>query len=575
MIKMIKSSLTVKICLLMALMLFAVSGITYALVAAFLPAFYTSQLDEDLDALAREMAGTIGAYESVEDADTVLGLFAAGAQVDVQLLDAEGNCVWPVVAVEAEASGVAEADVLSDQVISSVKMGQADACTGDGSQGESILYEEEPASDDSVSVMDGEIASVVEFNESPSYNFQVSQEGEGGITYISGGPVSSAVRHYEAEIGGKPYVMLVRGGMQPVDQAMEILRRILPYIMGLALLLAFLLAGLGSLYLTAPTVRLGRMAGRMAALDFSQHYQGSRTDELGMLGHSLNELSQNLSRTIGELQEANSRLRSDIEQERELERRRITFFSAVSHELKTPVTILKGHICGMLQGVGAYQDHGRYLRRAKRTVETMESMVGELLTIARMETGRCGDIPGGQGTNAAGGSGSAQASGVPVYLERKRTDLAEQLRLQLAELTELIEERDLMLCVNLPDHLFRVVQPGMMEKVFQNLLTNAIRYTPEGAGNQIRIVMAEGLAKNDGSRRLFCSIENTGVQIPPEALPHLFEPFYRVEASHSRRTGGSGLGLYIVRMALEQHGMQYGVENTRDGVRFYFRESED
>ena len=132
-----------------------------------------------------------------------------------------------------------------------------------------------------------------------------------------------------------------------------------------------------------------------------------------------------------------------------------------------------------------------------------------------------------------------------------------------------------MLCVNLPDHLFRVVQPGMMEKVFQNLLTNAIRYTPEGAGNQIRIVMAEGLAKNDGSRRLFCSIENTGVQIPPEALPHLFEPFYRVEASHSRRTGGSGLGLYIVRMALEQHGMQYGVENTRDGVRFYFRESED
>ena len=71
----------------------------------------------------------------------------------------------------------------------------------------------------------------------------------------------------------------------------------------------------------------------------------------------------------------------------------------------------------------------------------------------------------------------------------------------------------------------------------------------------------------------FFNIENTGVHIPEDALPHIFEAFYRVEQSRSRQMGGSGLGLYIVKMALEMHGADagaYGAENTRDGVRFFF-----
>ena len=75
-----------------------------------------------------------------------------------------------------------------------------------------------------------------------------------------------------------------------------------------------------------------------------------------MLGRSLNELSANLSGALEELRLANEKLQSDIRRKQEIEKKRIAFFSAVSHELKTPITILKGHIQGMLQAVGAYRN---------------------------------------------------------------------------------------------------------------------------------------------------------------------------------------------------------------------------
>ena len=191
----------------------------------------------------------------------------------------------------------------------------------------------------------------------------------------------------------------------------------------------------------------------------------------------------------------------------------------------------------MLEGVGEYRDRDYYLKRSLATVRKMEDLVKELLTVSRMES------------RAA---------------VMKRTDLAEQLRLSLAEMTELMEKKGLELVLEIPEHCWKNVDPPMMEKVFRNLLINAIRYTPEGKGDQIRIRLKES------EKGIFFSMENTGVHIPEDALPHLFEAFYRVEQSRSRQTGGSGLGLYIVKRILEQYEAEYGAENTEDGVSFFF-----
>lgn len=513
-IKKMKNSLSFKICLLMGALLLAASTLTYAAVVGFLPAVYSNELEESLNRQAGELLAAIDGYASIEDAKWRLETFAAGADVSAAVLNRYGDVVWQnartVTMSVAEDEEDAEAfGTVADDVIECVEVTAADT---------------EEGWDTVVSEFLNTAGNVSEF----------AEEGAGGS--FSGGD-ASAVKTYDLKLGEDEYVLLVAGGMQPVNQAVAILKRIFPYIFGLAMLVSVLLALAGARYLTAPIVSLSRISRKMAALDFSDQYAGKRGDEIGELGRNLNELASNLSGTLKNLKMANDRLRSDIELERELERKRIAFFSAVSHELKTPITILKGHLSGMLRGVGAYGNRDRYLQRSLETTEQMEGMVGELLTVSRMESS----------TFAV-----------------QRADLAELMRLQLADLTELIEERGLELAADLPEHLYADVNGGMMEKVFRNFLTNAIRYTPKGSGNQIRIFLRER------SGRASCSVENTGVHIPEDALPHLFDAFYRVESSRSRRTGGSGLGLYIVRMALEQHGADYGVENTREGVRFFF-----
>lgn len=526
MIKKVKNSLTIKIFLLMSALLLAASMLTYGAVAGFLPAYYSSQIKEDLDLLSKEMADTISSHKTIEEAANVIELFEAGSGVSVVILDEEGRFVWPQMDEGTEMANIASAMEETD-----------------------VTFEEEQRIEGIAQVQDHE-EEAAEIQEGMAEDSSIVQDAEDAQEewireILNTDNSASAVKHYALKVGKKPYTMLVSGGMQPVNQAMEILKQIFPYILLISAGIAVLCALGSSVYLTAPVVRLSRLSKKMAALDFSGVYEGKRTDEVGILGRNMNEMSSNLSGTLSALQEANAKLKSDIEMEREIERKRIAFFSAVSHELKTPITILKGHLNGMLQGIGSYSDRDYYLKRSRETTDKMEDMVQELLTVSRIESRK---------------------------FTAARTDIAEQLRLQLAELTELMEEKELTLEAEIPEHVYAAVNPPMMEKVFRNLLMNAIRYTPEAEGNEIRVSVIPG---ENEEKTITCIVENTGVHIDEDAIPHLFEAFYRVEQSRNRQSGGSGLGLYIVKMILEQHGAKYEIKNTRDGVGFFFSISED
>ena len=129
-------------------------------------------------------------------------------------------------------------------------------------------------------------------------------------------------------------------------------------------------------YITRPIVQLSGISQRMANLDFSYKCQEKRGDEIGVLGRNLNELSERLSTSLNDLREANCALRQDIDRERELEKQRTTFFSAASHELKTPITVLKGQLSGMLAGVDIYKD--QMCIRDRRTFVPSDALRGVL-----------------------------------------------------------------------------------------------------------------------------------------------------------------------------------------------------
>ena len=274
----------------------------------------------------------------------------------------------------------------------------------------------------------------------------------------------------------------------------------------------------------------------MAELDFSGQCTAVREDELGCLAQNLNSLSDSLSTALNDLQTANQQLKTDMEKEQALEQQRVEFFSAASHELKTPLTILKGHLSGMLNGISGYENHTAYMECSLAVVDRMENLVKELLYVSKTE--------------------GTQKSAYKVV------DFAEVFRVQLATVSDLSEEKKQHLEVNIPDRLYCEVEQVQMERAIQNILVNAIRYSPSNESIHITLSEIHGTIRGE--------IENTGVHVPDDALPHLFEAFYRADASRNRNTGGTGLGLYIVRKVMEMHRANYGISNINNGVLFWF-----
>ena len=306
---------------------------------------------------------------------------------------------------------------------------------------------------------------------------------------------------------------------------------------GCALLICLGIAFFFSREFTRPLVSMAALADRMSELDFSTQYTGKgrrESDEVEQLGQSLNRLSAYLEQAIGELKESNDQLAQEVREKERIDNMRREFIVNVSHELKTPVTILKGQLAGMLEGVDVYQDRDRYLLRSLQVTARMENLIQEMLAVSRVET-RGADV------------------------RREPVELSTLLVHQLTLDAELMEQRGQRLVSTLTPGITVTGDTSLLGKAIGNLLSNASLYSPEGAEIRVWCGRMQG--------RTALTVENTGTHIGAEALPHLFEAFYREEASRNRSTGGSGLGLYLVRIILERHGASCSIENTAEGVK--------
>ena len=267
---------------------------------------------------------------------------------------------------------------------------------------------------------------------------------------------------------------MVVGGTRAVNQAAEAMKRLLPYLLIVILGISLLGALVYSRLITRPIVALSRIARRMAEQDFDARWQRRRRDEIGVLGDSLNLLSENLSTALAQLRQANLALQGDIDRERELDRQRTAFFAAASHELKTPVTILKGQLSGMLAQVGVYRDREKYLARALEVTARMEGLIREILTISRI------------------GSGG-------YALKREQVDLSARMEEVLCQNSELIERRGLRVLREIAPGVTVLGSASLLSNALDNVLMNAILYSggcdAAGAG-------LGGRAVRDQRRRL-------------------------------------------------------------------------
>lgn len=334
------------------------------------------------------------------------------------------------------------------------------------------------------------------------------------------------------------YTLMVAGSAHEIELLENTLASVFAILFFVILVIATLASISYSRYVTKPVLQISKVSKNMSELNFDWKCEECRTDELGVLAHSLNEMSKRLSAALENLQEANAKLQADIEHEKELEQAQLDFFSAVSHELKTPITIIKGQTEGMILNVGDYQDRNKYLSRSLEIINTMESMVQEILTVSRIKSSKVG-------------------------LRKEIVNFSDLLKREYALFEDLIIQKEIDWNENIFPSLQIVVDKMLIQKAINNIVSNAILYSPRGSS-----IYMDAFSDNGA---ITFRLENTGVHIPDAEIPKLFDAFYRMEQSRNRKTGGSGLGLYIVKTIFEQHKIAYSLKNTERGVLFSIR----
>ncbi|PFN13010.1 sensor histidine kinase [Bacillus cereus] len=331
--------------------------------------------------------------------------------------------------------------------------------------------------------------------------------------------------------------LVVFATFQPIDEASQVLVRFLPYISIIVLVIGLGSAYLYSRFITKPLIYINKGAQKMANLDFSEKIEVRSMDELGELSNSLNDMSINLQQAIFDLQKANQQLKSDIEKEREIETKRREFFAIVAHELKTPLTVMKGYSEGMIYNIGPYQNRDQYLKKNYQIIESLEQLVREILSMSKLE----------QHT---------------FKLQVEEVNLSKLIDTITKKLEFFASQKGIQIIKEVDSDIFVYTDYVLLEKACKNIIHNAIMYSPYNEKVYIK------LTKDSKQNNIQMRVINTGVKIKEEDIQHIFKPFYRIEKSRNRNTGGSGLGLYIVKQIFESLFITYSINNTKQGVEF-------
>lgn len=277
-----------------------------------------------------------------------------------------------------------------------------------------------------------------------------------------------------------------------------------------SVLVAFAVAAFVARRIVEPVELMRQAARRIASGRYEERVPVQSADELGELAEQFNRMAASLQR---------------------LERLRRDLVADVAHELRTPLTGLSGSLEGLLDGV--LEPTPELLARMRREVRRLERLVEDLQELSRVEAGQ-------------------------LSLRRRPVSVGESLEPVLARLGPQFREKGVQLVVEVPRSLPRVLaDPDRIGQVLTNLLGNALQYTPAGGRVVVRAWATEG--------EVAVSVADTGIGIPSEHLPFVFDRFYRVDRSRSRAGGGAGIGLTIAKGLVELHGGRIWAESPGAG----------
>lgn len=324
-------------------------------------------------------------------------------------------------------------------------------------------------------------------------------------------PHFTAVKEINAENNEKiGYVVAT----DSVDDAENLMRRIARiYIISaiVPIALMFVAISVTTYRMTRPLKIMSDAARAMSKGDFSRRIPVTSDDEIGQLAVSFNQMTNSLAR---------------------LEEVRKSFISNVSHELKTPMTTIGGFIDGIIDGTIPQEKQGYYLNIVHDEIKRLSRMVESMLSVSRLESKE-------------------------TELKLENFDFKEQLLQVVISQEQRIEKKSIEITGldALPDVTINA-DKDLIYRVVYNLVDNAVKFTNDGGQIEFAI-------KCSDSDMTF-KIKNTGKGIPESELPYLFEKFYKVDKSRASNKESTGLGLYIVKTIIKNHGGVISVSSVEN-----------
>ena len=324
---------------------------------------------------------------------------------------------------------------------------------------------------------------------------------------------------------GQAIAVKLLADVAPVTQAKLATLHVLPYTMLGSLLVALVFSYIYSRFVTRPIRQMAAVTTTMQRLEKDARYPVRSSDEIGVLGRNINELYQNLWQTIRSLEHENKRIT-------QLEKEKIAFLRAASHELKTPLAALRIMLENMQLNIGEYKNRNQYLAESVAQVDRVAAMVNDVLR-----------------------SGSVAEQALRQEKQLRVDTLITEV---VADYTLLAKTRGMTFAVNTqPVTIY--VNRDMMRHVISNLVSNAVRHGD--AGSVITIT----------SDQHELAIENACKPLTKQQLQHVFDPFYRSNGDKKQHADSSGIGLYTVKMLLDAKGLDYSFAPHGQGMRFAVR----
>ncbi|MBO1266228.1 HAMP domain-containing protein [Proteiniclasticum sp. SCR006] len=326
--------------------------------------------------------------------------------------------------------------------------------------------------------------------------------------------------------------------MVPINESARTIKNFFVYVFAGGFIVVVILAFLISHTVTRPIRKLTSSSKELARLNFDTQIDRTQKDEIGELAESLSTLAANLKTALSELNEKNRLLEEDVLKGQKLENQRKDFIRDISHELKTPITLIQGYTEGLIDGISE-ESRDEYLSVILDESKNMEKLVKDMIELSYTESDA-------------------------FNLNKTEFNLSTVLVNSAAPFLDYPSEK-LSFNFSIGSQYYIEADLEKLSTAIRNIIKNAMTYTDLHQEGQVNISLYEE------HQELILKIFNTPAHIDETELENIWVQFYKKDRSRQRKDGSSGLGLSIIRNILEKHELDYDLRNEGNGVAFVIR----